>query len=66
LSLESAVCCQVEVSATGRSPVQSNHTECGVPECDSDTFDNKATTWRVGAVASWGEKIKIKNETTDA
>jgi hypothetical protein len=28
------VCCQVEVSATGRSLVQRSPTECGVSECD--------------------------------
>ena len=27
-------CCQVEVSATGRSLVQRSPTECGVSECD--------------------------------
>ena len=32
LSLVSVVCCQVEVSATGRSLVQRSPTECGVPE----------------------------------
>jgi hypothetical protein len=26
--------CQVEVEATGRSPVQGSPTECGVSECD--------------------------------
>ena len=26
------VCCQVEVSATGRSPVQGSSTECGVSD----------------------------------
>ena len=30
LFLVSVVCCQVEVSATGRSLVQRNPTECGV------------------------------------
>ena len=30
LSLLSVVCCQVEVSATGRSPAQRSHTDCGV------------------------------------
>jgi hypothetical protein len=30
LSLVSVVCCQVEVSATGRSLVQRSPTECGV------------------------------------
>ena len=34
LSLVSVVCCQVEVSATGRLFVQRNPTECGVSECD--------------------------------
>jgi hypothetical protein len=30
LSLASVVCCQTEVSASGRSLVQRTHTECGV------------------------------------
>jgi hypothetical protein len=29
-----SVCCQVEVSATGRSLVQRSPTDCGVSECD--------------------------------
>jgi hypothetical protein len=33
----SDVCCQVEVSVTGLSPVQGSPTECGVSECDSET-----------------------------
>ena len=33
LSLVSVVCCQVEVSATGRSLLQRSPTECGVSEC---------------------------------
>jgi hypothetical protein len=33
LSLVSVVCCQVEVSATGRSPVQRSPTDCGVCLC---------------------------------
>jgi hypothetical protein len=36
LSLVSAVCCQVEVSAKGRSLVQRSPTECGVSECDRE------------------------------
>jgi hypothetical protein len=32
--LYSVVCCQVEVSATGRSLVQRSPTDCGVFECD--------------------------------
>jgi hypothetical protein len=37
LSVVSVVFCQVEVSATGRSLVQRNHTECGVSECGRDS-----------------------------
>jgi hypothetical protein len=33
VSLESVVCCQVQVSATDRSLVQRCPTECGVPFC---------------------------------
>jgi hypothetical protein len=36
LSVVSVVCCQVEVSATGRSLVQSCPTEHGVSECDRE------------------------------
>jgi hypothetical protein len=32
-SRRSVVCCQVEVSASGRSVVQRRPTECGVSEC---------------------------------
>ena len=37
LSLGGVVCCQVEVSATGRSLVQRNPTNCGVSECGLET-----------------------------
>ena len=37
LYLVNAVCCQVEVSATGRSLVRGSPTECGVSECDLKT-----------------------------
>jgi hypothetical protein len=36
LSLESVVCCQVEVSASGLSPVQRSPTKCDVSECDRE------------------------------
>ena len=35
MSVVSAVCCQFEVSAAGRSLFQMTPTECGVSECDS-------------------------------
>jgi hypothetical protein len=34
MSLVSIVCCQVEISATGRSLDQKSSTDCGVSECD--------------------------------
>jgi hypothetical protein len=34
MSVVSVVRCQVEVSVSGRSLVQSSPTECGVSECD--------------------------------
>jgi hypothetical protein len=33
----SVACCQVEVSATGRSLVQRSPTDCGVIGCDKET-----------------------------
>jgi hypothetical protein len=36
LFLVSVVCCQVEVSASGWSLVQSSHTECCMCECDCE------------------------------
>jgi hypothetical protein len=41
LSLLSIVCCQVEVSATGRSLVQGSPTKCGVSECDLETSTSR-------------------------
>ena len=37
MSVVSVVCCQVEVSATGRSLVQRSLTDCGVPLYDLET-----------------------------
>jgi hypothetical protein len=39
LSVENVVCCQVEVSATGRSLVQSSPTESGVSVCNLKTLN---------------------------
>jgi hypothetical protein len=43
LSLVSVVCCQVEVSATGRSPVQRTPTECGVSSVRSRNLNDEET-----------------------
>jgi hypothetical protein len=32
----SVVCCQVDVSATCRTPIHRSPTECGVSECDRE------------------------------
>ena len=55
LSVVSVVCCQVEVSATGRSLVQRSPTEC-VSECDSEASTMRRP-WPPGggAVAPKGE-----------
>jgi hypothetical protein len=59
LSTVSVVCCQVQVSATGRSLVQRSPTECGVSECDHETSTMRAVepykiNWLVGLlVGCW-------------
>jgi hypothetical protein len=43
------VCCQVEVSAMGRSLIQRSPTECGVSECDLGTLSmGKPSLTRLG------------------
>ena len=49
MSLVSVVCCQVEVSATGRSFVQRSPAECGVSECDREASTVRRP-WPNGAV----------------
>jgi hypothetical protein len=44
MSFLSVVCCQVEVSATGRSLVRRSPTECGVPECDREASTMRSPT----------------------
>jgi hypothetical protein len=47
--LLSVVCCQVEVSAMGRSLVQRSPTECGMSECDLGTSSmRKSRPTRLG------------------
>jgi hypothetical protein len=36
LSLVNSVCCQIEISASGRSLLQRSPTQCGVSECDRE------------------------------
>ena len=44
----SVVCCQVEVSATGRSLVQRSPTDCDVSLCVLETSRMEAALARVG------------------
>jgi hypothetical protein len=55
VSLGSVVCCQVEVSASGRSLVQSSPTECGVSKCDhgDSTVRRPWPTRGYGAINSY-------------
>ena len=49
--LLSVVCCQVQVSAKGRSLVQRSHLECGVSECDREAS--------IMGCCPMGEKVKL-------
>jgi hypothetical protein len=44
--MDVSVCCQVEVSAMGRSLVQRSPTECGVFECDRGTSQRRTRQMR--------------------
>jgi hypothetical protein len=56
------VCCQVEVSASGRSLLQGSPTDCGVPECDRGA----PIMWRPWVAAPPGGRGGIQRvENTD-
>ena len=55
LSVVSIVCCQVEVSATGRSLVQRSHTDFDVSECDVEASEMRRVV-----------EEKVKMNTTEA
>jgi hypothetical protein len=53
----SVVCCQVEVSASGWSLVQSSPTDCGVSKkCDCEASKNEATWAPKGLSSHWKKK----------
>jgi hypothetical protein len=56
--LVSIVCCQVEVSATGRSPVQRSATDCGVSECDREASIMRRP-WPTGGCCATGKFLCI-------
>jgi hypothetical protein len=53
----SDVCCQAEVSATGRSLVQSSPTDCGVSECDREASIIRRPWPEQGAVTAQEKKF---------
>ena len=53
MSVVSAVCCQVEVSALGRSLVQRSPTDCGVSECGREASIMRRPWPTGGSRAMW-------------
>ena len=56
----SVVCCQKEVSATGRSLVQRSPTECGVSVCDREASTMRKPLPITGCRAMGGKKSPRK------
>ena len=58
LSVVIVVCCQVEVSASGWSPVQRSPTDCGVSECYHESSKTRGP-WSTGGLLHRGNKRHI-------
>ena len=54
-SVVSVMCCQVEVSASGRSPVQRSPTKCDVSECDRE-ISTMRLPWPKRGCCAMGEE----------
>ena len=59
MSVSRVVCCQVEVSASGWSPVQSSPIECGVSECDREASIRRPRP--TGLLRHGGKRIFLQN-----
>ena len=59
LRLLCVVWCQVVVSASGWSLVQSNPTDCGVSDCDREVWI-MGRPWPTGGCRAMGEQLGIK------
>ena len=57
MSFVSVLCCQVEVSATGRSLVQRSPTDCGVSEGDAETSMVRRSWPQWGCCATGKESV---------
>ena len=53
---ETLVSCQLEVPASGLSPVRRSSTECGVSECDREASTVRMSWPIIEAVSSWKKK----------
>ena len=60
MDVVSVVCCQVEVSAVGRSLAERIRTECGVSECDREaTIIRMPWPTRGGCTVGGGGEIQM-------
>jgi hypothetical protein len=57
LSRVSVVCCQVEVSASGWSPIHRNHTDCVVSECAREVSNRKSSHRPTTGRSATGKKL---------
>jgi hypothetical protein len=64
VSRESVVCCQVEVSATGRSLVQMSPTRCVVSDCDREVSIMRRFWPSGGGTVGQQQKIGILRNIT--
>jgi hypothetical protein len=66
LYLVSVVCCQVEVSASGRSLVQRSPTECGESDCDREASIMRGPWPTRGCCVIGKKKYLVLSENYDA
>jgi hypothetical protein len=59
MSVVNVVCCQVAVSASGWSLIQTSRIECAVSECDHESSIMRRP-WPTRAVATWFQKTYFK------
>jgi hypothetical protein len=65
MSVVNVVCCQAEVSASGRSLVQKSPTECGVCGCDRE-YSTVRRPWPTGGPSALVKKKPLDGSVSDA
>ena len=58
MSVVSAVCCQVEVSASGSSLVQRSPTECGMSQCGREASTMRSP-WSTTGCCAKGRRVFV-------